>query len=36
MNFSETQCHFMNKKQSQLNFPRAEQDLSGIKASGLP
>lgn len=33
--FSETKCHFMNKNQSQLNFHRAEQYLSGIKASEL-
>lgn len=33
--FSETKCHFMNKKQSQLNFHLVEQDLSDTKASGF-
>ncbi len=35
MNFSETQCHFINKNQSQPNFHRAAKDLSDIKASEL-
>lgn len=35
MSSSETKCHFMNKNQSQLNFHRAVQGLSDIKASGF-